>query len=666
MRQSLTISFWNANPISRPALGFVCGLIISLIYDISHYDLLLALAIGSASLSILFNHSRSALNSKYSLLAGITLFVTFVLLGVASFGFAKVEASNGKFYPSQLNQSHFAIIKVSGNVNHKSNHKASFDASLLQLKTDGKWKLTSIKLKCNVKDAPDNYFKKGEVLFINGYFYLPPFSHPDSLFDYRTWLLDSHFGAIVNLFPEQILKIQDLGIFDKSIQNIRQTLGNYYSKSSYSEVSISLAKALLLGQKSSLDSNTKENFSNSGIIHILAVSGLHVGLIYVGLSYLLNLISWVRRHRAVKACILITILWVYAAVTGFSPSVCRASLMLTIATIALSLNLNNLPFNALFSAALLMLIINPFEIISLSFLLSFSAVYGILSVSPALNKLSQSSGFFIKWIAISLLISTSAQLATLPFTLYAFGQFPNYFMLANLLAIPLATIITCTGFLALLLQFIPYLGDIFLFISMFSIEILEKWSAFISNLPHAIAEIPELTMSSAIWIGLTSFILFTLPKIGLKLSILTSLCFITVVQLTDNRTHSSKQYLYWHKTNDGAVLTCFSEKSKNNSFKFYLKEDQKISLHYFRDVAIIYLNDSVLPPKVPLNLPCVIIFGNKSHDVSRSWIELLKPNLVLFSNRINNRRMQALINECASFNIPVWNHWICNRLEIAD
>lgn len=665
MRQALTNSFWTANPISRPAVGFVCGLTISLVYSLNNYDLFFASSIAAASLSILFNSFRSTLKPIYSSLAGIVLFVAFVSLGLSSYSFAKVKVSNYKLPLSQLNQSYFAKVKISGDIKNKSTHQASFNATLLQIKINDTWQSANSKLKCNINDATGLSFAKGEVIFIKGYYYLPPFSYPDSSFDYRSWLLNSHYSAVVKILPQHILKIKEAGNFEKWILKFRKTLGSYFSESSYSEVSINLAKALLLGQKSGLDANTKENFSNSGIIHILAVSGLHVGLIYGGLSYLLNLISFLRKLKVVKALILISILWVYAALTGFSPSVCRASFMLTIATIALNLNLYTLPFNALFSTALVMLIINPFEINNLSFLLSFSAVYGILSVSPIINKLSRKPGFFIKWISISIVISTSAQLATLPFTLYVFGQFPTYFMLANLVAIPLATIITCSGFLALALQFIPYLGDSFLFISMFSIEILEIWSSFISNLPHAISETSELSLFFAIWIGFAAFITFTIPKMGVKLSLITSLCFFIFMQLHDGMHQSKKLLVFWHGNKGGDELTVFSESMDKKSFNFKVKETRKIRFYLYKHVGIIHLNGDVLLEKVPSNVPWVIVVSNKDSEVSKQWIQLLNPRLVIFSNNLNYRTKQNLNKICGILEVPVWNHRKCNKLEIS-
>jgi competence protein ComEC len=270
-----------------------------------------------------------------------------------------------------------------------------------------------------------------------------------------------------------------------------------------------LAKALVLGYKDDLDEETISRFSKSGTSHILAVSGLHVGILWILTDRLLFALNSRKLLRWLKFFIALSVLWSYALITGLSPSVMRASIMFSFFALGSLIHARYNSFNILCLACLAILILNPMLLFSAGFQLSFTAVAGILFLYP----LFRNAVYFRKswqrtiWEITS--VTLSAQLGTLPVSLYWFGQFPVYFAFANLPMVPLAGITLNAGILAMLLEQVPHLGILLIHLFMLCIKLLDSMASFFSSLPHAVVSIHigafELLLLYGIIIALTSY-----------------------------------------------------------------------------------------------------------------------------------------------------------------
>ncbi len=248
-----------------------------------------------------------------------------------------------------------------------------------------------------------------------------------------------------------------------------------YRKAGIGGAEAGTVAALTLGYKEDLDPDIERSFQKAGAAHILAVSGLHTGIIYTLLVALLTLGGRVRPlyKQRLWQCVLsgsiIAGLAAYAAMTGGTPSVVRSVLMLTLMEIAVVLHREAFSLNTLAAAAVLILSVRPLDLFSVSFQLSFMAVLGILVLLPLFPfRLPGGKGkahssraivrrignYFVGIVAVSL----AAQLGTLPLTLYYFGQCSNYFLLTNLIVIPLAFVIVSLGVLLLGISGLASLG----------------------------------------------------------------------------------------------------------------------------------------------------------------------------------------------------------------
>ena len=207
------------------------------------------------------------------------------------------------------------------------------------------------------------------------------------------------------------------------------------------EKSYAVAAALSCGYVNELDKETRQTFSDAGTSHILAVSGLHFGIIYSLLNFLFSFLGNHRSGRIVKQLIILPLLWSFAFFTGMPPSVIRAVIMITLWGIGAAFSFRGLTINTIGAAAFFMLLYNPFNLYNVGFQLSFSAVLAILLINPYLTSLYQSRNPIVNYVWELSCTSTSAQLGTAPLSLYYFHQFPLLYLISNLFAIPLTGII---------------------------------------------------------------------------------------------------------------------------------------------------------------------------------------------------------------------------------
>ena len=235
-----------------------------------------------------------------------------------------------------------------------------------------------------------------------------------------------------------------------------------------------LANGILLGDKSLMDKETRNEFINSGAAHILAVSGLHVSILIFFLNFVMRFI----RSNKIKYSVMILFLIFYAFLTGLNPAVVRAVFMGCLALIAKMLNRNYFIVNILAFSFAFQLIIDPFLIFHLGFWLSYLAVIGIIFIQP--QMIIKTKNKILNWIHDNITVGISAQIATLPIMLGFLGKFPLLFVVTNLITLPLSIIATYVGFFLMFIAEIPFLNEIVGYIARLlfsSVLITNEWIA---------------------------------------------------------------------------------------------------------------------------------------------------------------------------------------------
>ncbi len=228
----------------------------------------------------------------------------------------------------------------------------------------------------------------------------------------------------------------------------------------HDSIASSLCAALVLGARNRLDDFLVADFAHAGISHILAVSGLHVGILYLMLFFILKPLFRNKKTAWVGSVFIILILVLFAFITGLSPSVLRAVILFSIIESGRRLGRKSISFNSLAASAFLLLAIDPGFLTTLGFQLSYLAVTGILFFQPKIYRLLVFENDLLDYAWQLVSVSLAAQITTFPLTLHYFHAFPVYFLAANIIAIPAAFVILTGGLAILALYFTGPVADV--------------------------------------------------------------------------------------------------------------------------------------------------------------------------------------------------------------
>ncbi len=298
-------------------------------------------------------------------------------------------------------------------------------------------------LKKPVEEIPEY----GDYLFVKeDLLPIPPPMNP-SEFDYARYMRRNQVFSQAFVAADQVAIIErnnqfSITKFSLEIREwVRNELSTYFPDPSQRQI----AMALLVGVKDYLDQDMKKAYSTAGATHVLAVSGLHVGIIYVFISFLIGKIKTNKTGGYLFMVIAIAIIWLYALVTGLSASVFRAACMFSILSIADATSNQRNIYNSLGVAAFVLLLVNPQYLFQVGFQLSFLAVFGIVYLFPRIYGVLKVDNYLLDKIWGISCVSLAAQISTAPLSLFYFHQFPTYFLISNLIVIPAAFVILLVG-----------------------------------------------------------------------------------------------------------------------------------------------------------------------------------------------------------------------------
>ncbi len=213
-----------------------------------------------------------------------------------------------------------------------------------------------------------------------------------------------------------------------------------------------VAGALLFGYKDELDSDVVDAYARTGTLHVLAVSGMHVAILYFVVSFIFKPLQKKKSGAWLSAFFTLLLIWFYSLLSGMAPSIIRASVMFTIIILGKVLRDDISIYNNLFTSACLLLCYDPYYLFDAGFQLSYLAVLGIVYFQPKIAPLFVFRSWLGKEVWTLITVSVAAQIATVPISLYYFNQFPNFFILSNLLIIPTTTLIMYAGILLIVIS----------------------------------------------------------------------------------------------------------------------------------------------------------------------------------------------------------------------
>jgi competence protein ComEC len=404
------------------------------------------------------------------------------LLGQANIILQKNEV-NGKYILTSEGESRFLISLEEYELKDSITAKA---VGRLYYLENEKWKDTGIKSILYIEGKKVTSLSQNDfILTMTKFHPIANKNNPGEFNAINFWKTKgiTHIGYLKEVDILEIKRFQDNWI-DSQLAQLRNKLSQVL-KNELNGSNLAIAQALILGDKSMLDQETRNSFGATGAMHVLAVSGLHIGIITQLLLYLFQFSSkLITRRNAVFITVLL--LWVYALLTGFSPSVVRAVFMFSVLILSQETGGNYAPINVLFFTAFILILFNPFVIYDIGFQLSYLAMLGIYSLYKPIAAWYITKNKILNYLWQGSAIGFAAQAMTVPLTLYYFHQFPNYFALTNLGIMGISTVAMGFGMGIFILHYIPFIGKIASFILAISLWLMLRFLQWVEHLPGSV------------------------------------------------------------------------------------------------------------------------------------------------------------------------------------
>ncbi|MDY6801276.1 MAG: ComEC/Rec2 family competence protein [Bacteroidota bacterium] len=309
------------------------------------------------------------------------------------------------------------------------------------------------------KDTNVQKLAYGDRLILQSYINPVIHSGNPKTFNYKKYLAfrDIHYQTYVQSGQFEVLNQEQGPALYQFSNKLRNNLLNIYQKNNITGDEFAVLSALTLGYKEELSADVRESFSSSGAMHVLAVSGLHVGIIYIILVRILFFLQRNKYGRIIQSLLIILALFFYAFLTGLSNSVLRATIMFSIVGLGKVFIRQSNIYNNIFLSAFIMLLANPYSIADVGFQLSYIAVFSIIFFYPKIYSLIEVKYALVDKIWQLIAVAIAAQIGTFPLTLFYFNQFPVYFILANIFIIPIAIILIYAAVTLFLFSFSDFI-----------------------------------------------------------------------------------------------------------------------------------------------------------------------------------------------------------------
>lgn len=488
-----------------PFVRIVVPLILGII-TYGHFDISIPYVIPQLVILnlILFYTAYFRVPRKYYWIFGISIHINFFLIGY--FFCSKEDEKTAVDYFANFYEEEMILTGVIDDMPAKKDW-IKVRLKLKKYKNNDSLKICSGNLIAYIKkDSLSEHLKYGDYIAFNSKVQeVPPPKNPNA-FDYKRYL---HFQ---NIHYQAFIKENEWRLLDQNRGNLLFTLAfglrtkflKILEKHLTSENELAVGSALILGYKNDLSEDVRAAYAETGAMHVLAVSGLHVGIIYLFLDFLLKWIYINRKWwKLTRLLINLFAIWAFALITGASPSVLRAATMFTFIAYGNYLNRNSVIYNTLGVSAFLLLLINPYLIFQVGFQLSYLAVFGIVFFQYKIQRWFGFRNNILHHIWILTTVAIAAQLMVLPISLYYFHQFPVYFWMTGFVVVDAAFVVLVLGILVIILEMtVPFLATYVGYLLNWILAAVNKFIFLVQELPFGLIE--------GVYYGLTGLLIMYL------------------------------------------------------------------------------------------------------------------------------------------------------------
>jgi competence protein ComEC len=438
--------------------------------------------------------------AKYKRNSGLTL-GSLAFLIFCSFGILRVHQTiqeNKVFTLLEGEKVEYYTAVVNSQLSERKNSYRG-ELKLKDIRVNGKWKAQNgnILVYFSKKDSAIIFPKYGDVLLIKG--------QPDTVaaplnpaqFDYKRYLKFKHteYQDFLQFADYQVIKNEPAWWILAKAYEYRDFCKEILRRNITNQDEYAIAIAILLGVKDNLENPIREAYSAAGAMHVLAVSGLHVGILFWMTGIILGGLKKKKYGKWLFMCLSLLILWSYAMITGLSASVLRAVIMFSFILIIKTFNKNQTNiYNSLSFSAILLLAYDPYLLMNLGFQLSYIAVLGIVYFTQQWKYWFYPSNSISKHLWEAVTVAFAAQIATAPLVMLHFHQLPTYFWLSNLAIGFLAVGILGAGIALFMLYWIPYFEEIAGFVLDWLVKGMNTAVFWVESLPYSTMQDINITL----------------------------------------------------------------------------------------------------------------------------------------------------------------------------
>lgn len=534
------------------------------------------MAIGFIALTLIlyFTKWSAHYHNRYTFGASAILAAFFIANISAK---VRIEANNPNHFSKFIAEQNIYVGQIISEPQQKAN-SIKVELEITQVK-DSLWHATSGKCLVYLQPDSSNNLAYGQVLSFD---VMPSGVAPTQNFDafnYQKYLWHHYIYHQVYLpFGRyQSEGFAPINPIKKWAITQRQKLLSTYSTLGFTDTEFEIMAALTLGQKDALTPDTKQAYASAGAMHVLAVSGLHVGIVFLILTALLKPLGTKPWAKTIRTVLMLTGVWMYAIITGFSPSVIRAATMFSFMIMATNFKQHTNIYNTLAASALTVLTLYPFMLFEVGFQLSYLAVLGIVFLHKHLYAMLVFRNWLLDKAWSITCVSVAAQLATAPLGFLYFHQFPTYFLFSNLIVIPSAFVVLMGGILIQVTQFIPIVNSGIAFLLIHFVKLLNFIVFKLQELPNSIIQGIDITVIEAwlVYILIASISVWLIYKVRQAL-LITIACALLLsisqtIELVDK--HQRKELTFY------AIKKHFNVEYINGSSGVFIADSTLTSDH---------------------------------------------------------------------------------------
>lgn len=514
---------WQKAPLIRLLVPFIAGILLQW-----HLQLPIIISITAAILSfiLLVGFFFIDLYNRYKLsfLNGLITLLLFISLG-SLLTYVKDTRHDQQWFGHSYKDSMALLVTVDEVPVGKA---GSFKTEAIIAGTKGK---IIVYLQ---KDSVSQQLGYGSQIIFNKPLQEIKNTGNPGAFDYKRYSLFHDITHQVYLKTSEYIVLNSRGgtAWMKFIYSIRERILTILRDHITGDKETGLAEALLIGYKNDLDKTLVQSYTNTGVVHVIAISGLHLGLIYWILLKLFQPLQKRKGWAWLRPLLIIAGLWIFSCLAGAQPSVIRSALMFTCIVASEALTRKTNIYNTLALSAFLLLCYDPFWLWDIGFQLSYAAVVSLILFMRPIYSLLFFKNKLLDMIWQLNAITLAAQLLTLPVSIFYFHQFPNYFLLTNFIAVPLSSLILITEIVLCMISFIPFLASLTGKLVTWLIWLMNTYIEKTGALPFSLWNGLQINITQAvlltIFILAISFWLINKSGLSLKAGLIGLLGFVTL------------------------------------------------------------------------------------------------------------------------------------------